>query len=381
MRIKTFIASSAQEALYKVKSDMGKDAIILHTKQIKQGGFLGLFAKNMVEVTAATDISIAPKPITKPRLMPLTETSPVEAKASDDEIDVLKAELSEVKDMVKNIVANSKDQGTEWNNDLMPSFRNIYNRLLSMEVSREIIDAVVDGALKSLSDQEVYDEQKVEDAIKHQLISVVDVAKPIELEKNRGRIVVFIGPTGVGKTTTIAKLAAKFVLYANKKVGLITTDTFKVGSIEQLKMYGDLLEAPVKVAHRAEDMKQIVDNFQGYDLVLIDTMGFSPNNKMQVKQVKGFLEGIDPSEIHMVVSAATKTVDTEEMLKTYRELHYNRLIITKVDETRTHGVILNAKKVSNCNLSYITTGQNVPDDIEIASSSKIADLLLGRKDV
>ena len=202
-----------------------------------------------------------------------------------------------------------------------------------------------------------------------------DKTEPIELTNSKN-IVAFVGPTGVGKTTTIAKLAAHFSLYKEKKVAMITADTFRVGAIEQLKLYGDLLEIPVLVIYRPEDIKNMLLDLSGFDLLLVDTMGFSPNNRMQIKKIKGLLDVIDPTDIHIVISAATKNQDMIQILNNYKELNYKKLIITKLDETKSYGMILNALKTTGCSLSYLTAGQNVPDDIEIASAEKIADMIL-----
>ncbi len=200
---------------------------------------------------------------------------------------------------------------------------------------------------------------------------------PIELTDGNRSIVAFVGPTGVGKTTTIAKLAAGFSLYRGKRVAMITADTFRVGAIEQLRLYGELLEIPVQTIYNTDDARRIMDELKDYDLILVDTTGTSPSNKMQIKKTKGLLDAISPTDVHMVISAATKDQDMDEILNSYKEMHYSKLLVTKLDETRTYGTILNAIKMTNCPLSYITSGQNVPDDIEIASSEKIAEMILG----
>jgi flagellar biosynthesis protein FlhF len=161
---------------------------------------------------------------------------------------------------------------------------------------------------------------------------------------------------------------------------MITADTFRVGAIEQLKLYGDLLEIPVLVVYRPEDIKHILADLNDYDLLLVDTMGFSPNNRMQIKKIKGLLDFMNPHDIHVVISAATKNQDMVDILKNYKELQYKKIIITKLDETKSYGMVLNALNIAGCKLSYFTMGQNVPDDIEIASADKIADMILGESE-
>jgi len=225
--------------------------------------------------------------------------------------------------------------------------------------------------------EELQDEGVAFTTIKNELISQIGKIEPIRLGEGQNAVMAFIGPTGVGKTTTIAKLAAKFTLYDDKRVALITADNFRVGAIEQLRTYGELLEIPVEVIHGNDGIGKAIDRVKDHDLVLIDTMGSSPNNKMQIKKIKSLLDEVNPTDIHLVISATTKSNDISGILENYKELNFNRLIVTKLDETRTYGTILNAIKMTEKNLSYFTVGQNVPDDIEVASAEKLADMILG----
>ena len=253
--------------------------------------------------------------------------------------------------------------------------------MCEMEILPEIINTLIDNTKNSISDTDLNNKTLLYNTLKKEIISFIDEVEPISLS-DKNNVVAFVGPTGVGKTTTIAKLAAHFVLYKNKKVAMITADTFRVGAIEQLKHYGDLLEVPVHVVYRPEDVKEILTELKDYDLLLVDTMGFSPNNRIQIKKVKNLLDILNPDDIYVVVSAATKNQDMVDILNNYKELQYKKIIVTKLDETKSYGIILNAINISGCKLSYLTTGQNVPDDIEVASGDKIADLILGEvKDV
>jgi len=369
MIIKTYVADNVQEAFYKVKSEMGKDAIILQTKYVKKGGFLGLFSKRMVEVVAANDInttgSSAKKQMSIPPYIP-----PIKDQSGKN-IEELKSEINEVKTLLKNLY-EMKSNFSE-TSSVEPHFKPFYDKMTSMELHSEVIDEIFKNVSKRLNGNS--DEKLVYNLVKEELCSYLNKIEPIETEKHS--VVAFVGPTGVGKTTTIAKLAANFTLYQKKKVAMITADTFRVGAIEQLKLYGELLEIPVVVAYRPEDLKNIMKELTDYDILLVDTMGSSPNNRMQIRKMKNILDTIEPTEIHLVLSATTKTGELDNILENYRELKYNKILITKLDETRTYGIIANALSLSKCCLSYITMGQNVPDDIKIASSENIAELILG----
>lgn len=382
MKIKTYVAENIQEAFYKVKSEMGKDAVILKTKYIKKGGFMGLFAKRMVEVVAANDIKTNSE---LPLKQELPTFQPINAKSAesveDAEIDDLKTDIKEVKKLLSELYLDTKVRQSKKNeiDSSMPlPLKKYYDRLYEMEIDPDIIDMLISNVKNSISDADLNDSAILYETLKKEIVSFVNDTEPILLP-NKNNIVAFVGPTGVGKTTTIAKLATHFSLYKNKKVALLTADTFRVGAIEQLQHYGDLLEIPVHVIHRQEDVKEILAELKDYDLLLVDTMGFNPNDRMKIKRLKGLLDALNPDDVYVVISAATKNRDLIDILNNYRELSYNKIIITKFDETKSYGVILNALKVGNCKLSYFTMGQNVPDDIELPSAGKIASMILGEE--
>jgi flagellar biosynthesis protein FlhF len=378
MKIKTYVANNMQEALYKIKSDLGKDAIILQTKHIRKGGILGFFSRSMVEVVAANDLAVTQTPSKKAYTNTrIHETVPPIQPTGSIEFQDIKNDLGEVKDMIKNLYSNhlQKSLVSEWG--FSPVFERFYKKMMAMEINEELINSIFSKVSQALKPEELKDENVLFTTIKNELISQIGKIEPIHLSEDKNVIVAFIGPTGVGKTTTIAKLAAKFTLYHEKKVAMITADTFRVGAIEQLKTYGELLEIPVEVIYGNDDIKTALNRVKGYDLVLIDTMGSSPNNKMQIKKVKSLLDAVNPTDIYMVISATTKSRDIGDILNNYKELNFNKLIITKLDETRTYGTIMNAVKMTDSNLSYFTVGQNVPDDIEIASAEKLAGMILG----
>ncbi|MCF6097058.1 flagellar biosynthesis protein FlhF [Thermovorax subterraneus] len=368
MRIKTYVADNMQEALYKIKSELGKDAIILQTRQIKKGGIFGFFSRPKVEVIAASEIVQTPKPQVKP----ISYEIPV--RESSREIEEIKNEISEVKDLIKNLSA--REIYRKPSEDLPPPLDVVYNELSSAEIEKSLIDKMIYG-LKSQAEKDGLDKSAVITYLKNQISTMINAAEPINFTVEKPCKVVFIGPTGVGKTTTIAKLAAMYSLNMGKKVGLVAADTYRVGAVEQLKTYGDLLEIPVEVVFEPADASRVMKKLSDCDLVLVDTMGTSPRNKMQIKRIKSLIEMVKPTEIHMVISVTTKAKDVYEILESYKELNYQKLVFTKLDETNSYGLMLNAIIFSNCSPSYLTAGQNVPDDIEVASGSKIADLILG----
>lgn len=198
---------------------------------------------------------------------------------------------------------------------------------------------------------------------------------PIVLTPGRLKAVALIGPTGVGKTTTIAKIAAHFALVENKRVALITVDTYRVAAVEQLRIYSELIEIPLAVAYNLEDVLPIVAHYEDYDLLLIDTAGRSQKNIAQVGEIKSLLEAVN-CETHLVMSAQFKEQDMVEMVRRFSEARVDRLLFTKLDETDSYGTLLNVAEETGIPLSYLTTGQKVPEDIEIADGGKLAGLML-----
>lgn len=380
MRIKTYMADNMQEAFYKVKKDMGDDAIILQTKQVKKGGFLGLFAKPMVEVVAVKDVKLSPnfnRPKSSKNILDKTKSKSKSDKSGKQNLENIKNDIDEVKGLLQALYKNQHTQLNIPYESLSGHLKKYYTIMKNMYVNSDIIKSILKQTTDTLSKEDLNDEKKVVKVIRDQIAKKIGKVEPIKLQDNSNTIVAFVGPTGVGKTTTIAKLAANYTLYHDKKVAMVTADTFRVGAVEQLKLYGDLLEIPVIVLYSPSDITDVLQNLNEYDLTLVDTMGSSPNNKMQIKKVKGFLEKLNPTDIHMVISATTKNQDIYDILNNYSELNYQKLIITKLDETTTYGFILNILDRSDCNLSYVTTGQNVPDDIEMANVENMVNLILG----
>jgi flagellar biosynthesis protein FlhF len=196
-------------------------------------------------------------------------------------------------------------------------------------------------------------------------------------EDGNPTVAVFVGPTGVGKTTTIAKIAANFALNHKKNVGFITADTYRIAAVEQLKTYAEILGMPVSVIYSPSEIRSAIIEFSDKDLILIDTAGRSHRNKSQFEELKTLVAASGANEAFLVLSATTSIGSCKEILKNYDFLKDYKLIFTKLDEVREAGIILNVKSHSKKSLSYLTTGQSVPDDIEVANIDKITKILLG----
>ena len=190
-------------------------------------------------------------------------------------------------------------------------------------------------------------------------------------------IIIFLGPTGVGKTTTLAKIAADYALNQQKSLGLITTDTFRIAAVEQLKTYAEILGMPVNVVYSPSEINEAINKYSDKDIILIDTPGRSHRNKNQFEELKSLVTHCNANEIYLLIGATTGMKNCRDIIKSYEFIDNYKLIFTKLDETTSYGLLLNVKDMTGKPLSYVTTGQSVPDDIEIINIEKISKILLG----
>lgn len=357
------MADTAQKAIIQVKQDLGKDALILHSRPFKEGGFLGLFAKKRFEVLAAVDENIERARINshfsaaaKQNPAPTTQVNPQvnsvvkpEAKPEKDsiipEIQLLRKELEELRQAVEGVSKRVQAAEREGSS---PTPQVSLKRQLESETSSRTRET----------------EQNI--AVQKRRLTLPAPA-PIKIS-SKPTVVVLIGPTGVGKTTTIAKLAANFALFEGKSVGLITIDTYRIAAVEQLKTYAEIINLPIEVVYTVGEFKKALSKLGDKDLILVDTAGRSQKNKHHIKELKQFLAGRNPDETHLVLSANTKLDDLLETAEAFQAVSYNRLIITKLDETNELGNIIEFLERINIPISYVTTGQSVPEDIEVAVS-------------
>lgn len=186
-----------------------------------------------------------------------------------------------------------------------------------------------------------------------------------------------VGPTGVGKTTTIAKLAANYRLKEKRRVGLITVDTYRVAAVEQLRTYANIIDLPMQVVYTPKEMNEAVRRMAGMDLVLIDTAGRSPKDEIRLQELKAFLKEASAHEVHLVLSSGAASRTLEQTAERFAAVGTTALILTKLDEANGLGNLVPVLRSSRLPLSYLTNGQNVPDDIEVAVPPQLAKLILG----
>lgn len=395
MKVKKFIVKDMNEGINIIRKELGKEAIILNQVKVRKPGIKGFFSKKLIKITAAVES---------------TEEKHIEDSYSDFNNKILKDSLNIIREAVQNeeeakrkklnktsFVEKENDKNTKYNNisesnsnknvetliKEVDEIKNMLNtlvkdddnikvknpfkqKLIDMDVESDVIDYILSQMEKineNLSENEKF--KKV----------VKDIIKVKNFNMNGP--VVFIGPTGVGKTTTIAKLAGNLALVQNKKVGLITIDTYRIGAVEQLKTYAEIMNIPFKVVFSLNEMDEAIQNMRSCDVILVDTTGRSSKNTMQISELRAFINKINTKNISLVISCTTKNKDLLQIIKGYDVLNFNNIIITKLDETTTYGSILNIAYYTKKDISFITIGQNVPDDIRTVDSCDIGKIILG----
>lgn len=375
MVIKKYTASNMNEALTRIRYELGKNAVIISQRKVRKPGISGFFSGKMIEVTAAVENSSFKKE-------PSSFAKPNNESNINSSIENLK------KVMAKEIESKNKKEPEEQKNFNVNSLENEMNemkKLLNTVVNntkREEQEDELLSILKKLDiDLEYYNDLKKRVGngdIIEELKKIVSEDIKISTDTLKGKVVL-VGPTGVGKTTTIAKLAGRLSLVDKKKVGLITVDTYRIGAVEQLKTYAEIMNIPFKVVITMKEMSEAVKSMEDCDIVLIDTTGRSSKNSMQISELRAFIEKAKPDYISLVISSITKNRDINIILEGYKDLNYNDIIITKLDETSVYGSLYNIEKMSNKPIRFITTGQNVPDDIKSPSKDEIIKFIFGEE--
>ncbi|MGI6587756.1 MAG: flagellar biosynthesis protein FlhF [Peptococcia bacterium] len=365
MRVKRFVAVNMQEAIEKIKSELGNNAVILHTRYFKEGGFLGLFRKNYVEVTAAVDND------TKNDLALIKEKTPGVVKYDHEIV----SDLAEMRKMMQEMSYTLGNLGE-------PKFPKVgqvlYQRLKKQELDTNIAQKIVKLTLDEYSQIPLQTNEELNKIFFANLLKPIQKIKyiPAQAKKGKPKILTFIGPTGVGKTTTIAKLAAISAVMEKKKVALITVDTYRIAAVEQLKTIGDIMNVPVKVVFNPENLQECLQEMLDFDVIYIDTAGRSHKNETQVNELKQYLESAHSDDIFLVLASTSKYQDFLDILETYRDVNITSLIFTKLDETSNYGSIYNLVYKEKHPISYFANGQNIPDDIETAEPLKLVQMLM-----
>jgi len=343
MQIKKFRAKTIKEATAKVKNVLGPDAMILSTKKrIKKG------CDDLFEITAMIGT------------VDISEGNP-------DMLGEVKQELMTIREML--YLLNNSDVFLE-KMIMHPGLLNLYSKLIKNGVNDRYIRFFLEKT-RIFNGHPVDGVKNIEDRILKEIMNVIAVKDPFDVKKHRQILAAFIGTTGVGKTTTIAKLAAMLMLEKTKKVGLISMDAYRIGAMEQLKTYANILGVPCFQAFKTKDLLFALRRMEGKDIVLIDTAGQSQYDMSRIEELKSLIPKDLDISAHLLLSIATAETEMNKAAFNFSALKYQSYIFTKRDEAQRSGSILNQIMDLNLPISFITTGQNVPEDIEPADKRKI----------
>ena len=386
MIIKKFQASTEQEAVLMAKEEMGSNAVVLNIKSTKQRGLKKLFKKDVVEITAALEEKQTTSSIPSSRInVAVAEDTPEEEKqptAIEEKLDNLQSMLES---RMKEMDAENRDKPElkdkkEEKNVNFSFLQLVYNQMLENEVDEKYANQIIGELESSIKKESNLD--SILSGIYQKIVLKLGIPHEISLKEGEPALVFFVGPTGVGKTTTIAKIASDFKLEKKAKVAMITSDTYRIAAVEQLRTYANILDIPLQVVYTIEELNHAIELFKDYDLILVDTAGRSHKNKEQCREIQHLvndctlLQGMR-REIFLVLSAATKYKDLLNIVDVYSQMGKYSIIFTKLDETSALGNILNIRLNTSADISYVTSGQTVPDDISILDAQKLAKHLLG----
>ncbi len=420
--VRTFKAASMQQALEIVRKELGPDAVILHTRELPQPKFRLWGTNNeKVEITAGSGINVpTPKalqqsamqqsaasrayaaaatvsarpaepirsvqrrpvepalPVVPPRRFnappPAAVARPIPvAHPSAAQSDDIARQLESIQRMVEKLSHNSVTSADELQSDLF----HLYTGLIEAEVDEDLARELICQIKEERAPGTPFNA----DASRARLGALVETrircTAPIRATRGQQKVVALVGPTGVGKTTTIAKLAANFRLRDGIRLGLVTVDTYRIAAVEQLRTYAEIIDLPMKVVTSPGEMGRALDELSGLDLILIDTAGRSPRDEPKIQELKHLLAEARVDEVHLVLSMASSPRSLEATAEKFAAAGSTALILTKLDEAASMGPLLTVANRLPLPISYLTTGQDVPDDIEAAVSRRMARLVMG----
>ncbi len=423
MKIKKFVGRSFQEAFEQMKQELGPDAIILHSKKVKSSGGLDfLSGKPMYEITAGID-SVPGEQERRTSLHGIAEevavprqrkkAAPAAASAAEKYArnavsgnngngtteatvpsqDIIRSwelerqkmlgqltQLTEIKDEINDIKKVVTQVADFLKYSRMPALPEPFKVLLKQLVDNEVNEDLAKAIVQTVYSHTNVKHYKNGDIVRRNLLQLmqrmIKVAKPLEQISRVPYVVALVGPTGVGKTTTVAKIAANLKLFYNRKVALISADTYRIAAIEQLQTFANIANIPMSVAYSPQEIREAVLKYREKDIVLIDTVGRSPKHDQHLRELQKFVDAANPDEVHLVVSLTSSFGTMLDVVNRFQLMRPNRLIFSKLDEASHTGNMMNVLYKHPLPVSYLTTGQTVPNDIVNADKGLLANLIL-----
>jgi flagellar biosynthesis protein FlhF len=414
MKVKRYIAKDMSEAMIKIKNDMGSDAVILNTRKVNQGGIFGFLKSPLIEVVAAIDEDLQPnfqseqhknidKAMEHRSIISNTKTGKVESEkglnAADsdngEEFEKINSDIQYLKEMLQTIIDEKRrdrelkkvpENSSEINtisagDDSKPlapkttknqtSKAAKIEKLMSIFREKGVDDEYLFSIQGMFSDKKINTKLDFKKSIKNVFDEIIGDVYTIEKDSDAQKVFFFVGPTGVGKTTTLAKISARLSLVENKRVGLITADTYRIAAVEQLRTYSEILGIPLNVIYEPDELDGAISKYKDMDYILIDTAGRSHKSNEMQRDISNLLTRVPNSEIFLVMSATTGYRDIQSIIDSYGFLDDYKVIVTKLDESSAIGGIINIRMLTKKPFTYFTVGQNVPDDIEVANAERV----------
>lgn len=387
MKMKKYNAPSIAEAMKLIRADLGEDAVIISSKVVETKKFFGLVKNKSFDVIAGIDrIEKKSAPVVLPDMQNFNQqsyineppafnkTSVNNKSATDHEPqmtvadDDLKKELADLKEIMKSVQRQSIQ--SQYPDELLPFLEFLERQELAKVLITEIGDELFERSKQSVNPLTEEEMKSVATTILREKLDGLPIGG-LTYEK---KVINILGPTGVGKTTTIAKMAARSALEKKKRIGFITTDTYRIAAIEQLKTYAGLLQAPVEVAYNEKDFNEALQKLDYVDLIFIDTAGRNYKESKYVDDLVKLIHFGEDSESFLVLSLTAKQRDLEAIIDQFDYLPIDKFIFTKMDETNSIGTMFNLMIKYKKGLAYYTDGQEVPEDIEQPNLDKLLNL-------
>jgi flagellar biosynthesis protein FlhF len=382
MQIKTFRARTMQQALDLVRHELGPDASVLHTRELNGGLVRRMVFGRQYEVAASTSVNVASR--LPARLQVQAASSWDQGLALDEPAARATAsvlndhhvagQIDRLQQMIEKLCERSTSAPQH---NLPEAFFHAFTDIIEADVDEAIARNLIDRVCSDRSAQNVADPLLVKARVAQLLEDEISVTGPIATGTGKCRLVALVGPTGVGKTTTIAKLAANNRLREKKRVGLITVDTYRVAAVEQLRTYADIIDLPMEVVATPREMREAVARMRHLDLVLMDTAGRSPRDDIKIQELRSLLAEAEPDEVMLVLSTTAGARSLTTTAARFAEVGTTSLLLTKTDEATSLGHLASLVRSCKLPICYVTDGQNVPDDIQVADRRRLAYMILG----
>jgi len=389
MQVKRYHAEDMKQAMDAAIRELGSDAVMIAQKKVRRKGFKGLFRKPILEVQFAFDPATIPSAKNKKAAQAFSLDAATQggtqppggalnlggsgdkgwghkgkaATVSNEQFEQLDKRMNSFESMLTDFLDKFAYVKRDITYDYPEEVQNLLGKLIEAQVREELAHTIAKQAEQMLKNQPGTNAAEV---IEHLLLEQFGRSEPILHKKFTQKVILVLGPTGVGKTTSIVKLAADFSVKQKKNVGIINTDTYRIGAQEQLQTYADILGIPIQVVYHAHELEKAMENMSDRDIIFVDTAGKRPGDDQHKEDLLEIVRILKPEDVLLCLSATTSFSSVKEMVDTYGFIDDYRVMITKIDETKYRGSVLNISWYTQKPLAYVTTGQDVPDDIEIA---------------